>query len=321
MKTKGYTGSNSIPNMENNTKYKGTKAGRIIFLAFFWREMTDPFFVGELPQIQMSLKIGFCGYGVMGSSLSKGLYAKDPSLTILAFDPAMSAEEKKKHPEVKFVSSNKEIAQALPDILFLGVKPQYLGAVCEEIKSVLNVERTLVASLAAGVTSSTLESYLPAKTRVVRTMPNICCTVGSMASGACLGKHATGGDLDLVVKTLNSVGLCTPVANEDLLHAVTGVSGSGPAYIFLVIEAMADGGVKNGLPRATALELAAHTVRGAANMVIENKQHPGVLKDQVCSPGGTTIAGVAMLEECGLRSALIKGVTATVTRSKELSKM
>jgi pyrroline-5-carboxylate reductase len=117
------------------------------------------------------------------------------------------------------------------------------------------------------------------------------------------------------------LSLNSPVPNEDLLHAVTGVSGSGPAYIFLVIEALADGGVKNGLPRQTALELASHMVRGAAEMVIKNKQHPGVLKDMVCSPGGTTIAGVSKLEECGLRTAMIQGVSATVARSKELAKL
>ncbi|KAH9252038.1 pyrroline-5-carboxylate reductase [Batrachochytrium salamandrivorans] len=269
----------------------------------------------------MGLKVGFCGYGVMSSSLAQGLLAKDSSFQILAFDPVLSKEEQAKHQNVRFVASNKDLALAVPDLLFLGVKPQYLASVCQEIKSALNVEKTLVVSIAAGVTAATLESYLAPKTRVVRTMPNICCTVGRMASGACVGKSATGGDLDLVVKVLNLVGLCTPVANEDLLHAVTGVSGSGPAYIFLVIEALADGGVKNGLPRATALELASHMVRGAAEMVITNKQHPGVLKDQVCSPGGTTIAGVAKLEECGLRSALIQAVTATVERSKELSKI
>ena len=152
-------------------------------------------------------------------------------------------------------------------------------------------------------------------------MPNLPVTVHAMAAGVCGGSSASKDDVDMVSKLLSSLGTCVPLGTEDLLNAVTGLSGSGPAYIFMIIEALADGGVRNGLPRATALELAMHTVKGAAELCIQTKTHPAVLKDQVCSPGGTTIAAVAVLEATGLRSALIEGVTAATNRSRELSKL
>lgn len=175
----------------------------------------------------------------------------------------------------------------------------------------------LLISIAAGVECSqfTLEGK-----RTIRVMPNTPCLVNSMAAAYCAGKYATPEDMEFVGTVLNAVG--TAVACEEkLMNAVTGLSGSGPAYIFMLIEALADGGVRQGLPRATAIKLAAQTVKGAAEMVLKTGTHPGVLKDQVCSPGGTTIAGVHALEDNGFRAAAIGAVAAATKRAHELSNM
>lgn len=260
----------------------------------------------------------------MGLSLAKGLLSGHADRVVYFFDPATvisPSDSSSLGSQLQQLSSNKEVALKQPDLLILATKPQYIAEVCRELHSSLDVKRTLVMSLAAGVPTQTMEASLPSNTRLVRCMPNIPCTVQRMAAGACAGKNSTKDDLDFVVRLFSGMGTCLPVGNEDLMHAVTGVSGSGPAYIFMLIEALADGGVKNGLPRATALELAMHTVRGAAEMCIQTKLHPGVLKDQVCSPGGTTMAAVATLEDKGLRTAMIEAVTSATNRSRELAKL
>jgi pyrroline-5-carboxylate reductase len=163
-----------------------------------------------------------------------------------------------------------------------------------------------------------MEAELAPGARVIRVMPNTPALVGEGASGLCRGCHATKEDAALAEVLLNAVGTCQ-IVQEEMMDAVTGLSGSGPAYVMLVIEAMADGGVRAGLPRPIALRLAAQTVRGAATLLLSTQKHPGELKDMVTSPGGTTIAGVAALEEAGLRNALIAAVTAATQRSRELS--
>lgn len=205
-------------------------------------------------------------------------------------------------------------------VVFLCVKPNVLPQLLQEVYQVCkeDTQRALLVSIAAGVTCAQIESQLPAGVRVVRVMPNTPCLVGQSASGYTAGKHATPEDLQLVHKIFSSVGKAVHVPNEKDLDAVTGLSGSGPAYIFLLIEALADGGVRAGLTRQVALDLAVQTVKGAAMMVEETKTHPGVLKDQVCSPGGTTIAGVEALERNGFRSAAIEAVTAATSRAREL---
>jgi pyrroline-5-carboxylate reductase len=155
--------------------------------------------------------------------------------------------------------------------------------------------------------------------RVIRAMPNTPALVGMGAAAYCLGSTATRDDAATAARLLGAVGLAVEVP-ERLMDAVTGLSGSGPAYVYLVIEALADGGVRSGLPRADALKLAAQTVLGAASMVMETGEHPAVLKDMVTSPGGTTIAGLAELERHGLRAALIDAVTAATRRAAELGK-
>lgn len=177
----------------------------------------------------------------------------------------------------------------------------------------------LVISVAAGITLAALEAASPANFRVIRTMPNTPALVGKGAAGFCLGGGATAEDADAARLLLGSVGIAVEVP-ERLMDAVTGLSGSGPAYVYLIIEALSDGGVKAGLPRVDAARLAAQTVLGAATMVLETGEHPGVLKDMVTSPGGTTITGVAELERRGLRSALIDAVNVAADRATELGK-
>jgi pyrroline-5-carboxylate reductase len=175
----------------------------------------------------------------------------------------------------------------------------------------------LVVSIAAGVRLSTLAEGLGANVRLVRVMPNTPCLVGRGACGFCLGKAATADDGQLVHQLLAAVGIAVEV-EEKLLNAVTGLSGSGPAFVYVAIEALSDGGVRAGLPRSAATTLAVQTVLGAAEMVLATGEHPGVLKDRVTSPGGTTIAGLAALESGGFRAALLDAVDAATRRSEEL---
>jgi len=209
------------------------------------------------------------------------------------------------------------------DVIFLGVKPQIMDPVLDALAPVLQPHH-LVISIAAGVKISSLESKLGQGVRVVRVMPNTPSLVRSGASAYALGTHATQEDADLVHTLLSSVGLSIQV-KEKMMNAVTGVSGSGPAYVFLMIEALADGGVAAGLPRDTALALAAKTVAGAAQMIFQEDElstsgmvHPGVLKDRVASPAGTTIAGIMELETSGIRGAFARAVLKSAKRSEEL---
>jgi pyrroline-5-carboxylate reductase len=213
------------------------------------------------------------------------------------------------------VDSNLEVVRR-SDILILAVKPQHFRTVLADISPHVG-SRHLAVSIAAGISLETMAGILGAERRLVRVMPNTPCLVGASASAYCLGGTATADDGRLVEELLTAVGraFCLP---EPLLDAVTGLSGSGPAFVCLVIEALADGGVKAGLPRDVALQLAAQTVMGTAKMVLETGQHPAALKDAVASPGGTTIAGLHELERGGLRGALINAVEAAARRSREL---
>lgn len=210
------------------------------------------------------------------------------------------------------------------DVIILGVKPQAMTPILDALAPEIDAKKHLVISIAAGVRIATIEKALGSNARVVRVMPNTPCLVGCGASAYALGSHATQEDADLVHTLLSSVGLAIQV-EEKMMDAVTGLSGSGPAFIYMVIEAMADGGVAAGLPRDTALALAAKTVSGAAQMVLQDNDtsllgvvHPGVLKDKVASPAGTTIAGICELETSGVRGAFIRAVKAAAVRSGEL---
>ncbi len=213
-------------------------------------------------------------------------------------------------------STNRDVADA-SEILFLAVKPQQIAAVVGELKGY--AAGKLVVSIAAGVTLQALQHGLGEGVRVVRVMPNTPCLVGKGASGFALGHGATAQDASIVEQLLNSVG-CSYRLEEKLLDAVTGLSGSGPAFVYLMIEALGDGGVRMGLPRDVAQGLAAATVFGAAAMVLETGEHPAALKDQVTSPGGTTIAGLQALEHGAVRGDMIAAVEAATRRSIELGK-
>jgi pyrroline-5-carboxylate reductase len=210
---------------------------------------------------------------------------------------------------------NKSVCRSA-DLLFVAVKPQAVSALLSEIADEVQ-DQHLVVSIAAGVTIAKIEQLLGAKRRIVRVMPNTPCLVGAAASGISAGAKATSEDLAMVVKLFESVGVAR-VVPESMLDAVTGLSGSGPAFVFAMIEAMSDGGVRAGLPRETATALAAQTVLGSAKMVLETRQHPGDLKDAVASSAGTTIEGLSVLERAGVRGAFIDAVYAAAKRSKEL---
>jgi len=219
---------------------------------------------------------------------------------------------------VRTTQDNKQVVTD-SELVVLAVKPSVVSTVLEEVAPNVVIERQVFVSIAAGVTLKSLEQQLPKGTRVIRVMPNTPSLVQAGASVLSCGSNARASDPLLVKKLLESVGMCEE-GGENLLDAVTGLSGSGPAYAFTAIEAMADGGVKMGLPRDLAIKLAAQTLMGAAKMVLETSKHPGQLKDEVCSPSGTTISAMHVLEHRGFRASLIDAVEAATLRAKELGK-
>ncbi|NQT37494.1 MAG: pyrroline-5-carboxylate reductase [Planctomycetes bacterium] len=263
-------------------------------------------------------KIGFIGAGQMATAMGRGfveagmiaaedLSASDPSEDARAgFAEATGG---------RVTDDNREVAAAA-ELLILAVKPQYLPPVLAGLKGAIRPD-ALVVSIAAGVRLDALAQGLDRREKLVRVMPNTPCLVGEGALGYSLGEGVSAEEAEALGRLLGSLGQAFAV-EEKLLDAVTGLSGSGPAFVFAVIEALSDGGVKMGLPRPIATTLAAQTVRGAAQMVLTTGEHTGTLKDRVTSPGGTTIAGIAALESGGLRAALIGAVEAACQRSIEL---
>lgn len=261
--------------------------------------------------------IGFIGAGQMARALASGfvkagllggdrISASDPMEPARkAFQRAVSA--------ARVSVDNAAIARQC-DVVFIATKPQQLGSALAGLQEA--TQKKLVVSIAAGVKLSALDAALPTA-RLVRVMPNTPCLIGQSASGYCLGPRANSSDSQLISQLLGSVGRAFTV-DEKLLDAVTGLSGSGPAFVYVMIEALSDAGVLMGLPREVATALAAQTVRGAAQMVLETGDHPAVLKDRVASPGGTTIAGLKALETGALRGTLMAAVEAATNRSIEL---
>ena len=264
------------------------------------------------------LTIGFLGAGKMATALAKG-FIKGGLATpkqVIASDPMESARNYfAKETGAKVTKSNGEVAR-FAHILVVAVKPGNVSELLQELGGVLT-EKQLLISIAAGVTIATLEQGLAAGARVIRVMPNTPALVGSSATAFALGTAAQIDDANLAEKLFSSVGVVVQL-KESLLDAVTGLSGSGPAYVYLMIEALSDGGVAAGLPREVATRLAAQTVLGSAKMVLETGQHPGVLKDMVTSPGGTTIEGLHELEKGKVRGAIINAVRAAAEKSKKL---
>jgi pyrroline-5-carboxylate reductase len=262
---------------------------------------------------------GFLGAGKMATALVRGMIragTAEPG-SIAASDPIEAARLSLAAETGVSVTGDNLKVVAGSDVLVLAVKPQSMAAVLEQVREVITPDH-LVVSIAAGVSMATLAAGLGAERRIARVMPNTPALVGEGASGYSLGPHARPSDEEVVRSCVTAVGRAYHVP-ESLLDAVTGLSGSGPAFVYLMIEALSDGGVRVGLPRDVATALAAQTVLGAARMVLETGEHPGVLKDQVTSPGGTTIAGLHALERGGLRAALIDAVEAATKRSAELA--
>jgi len=263
-------------------------------------------------------RIGFLGGGSMAGALIRGLLH---SSTVTADQIQASDVKEERRAELERIygikaTDDNEALVRWADVVVISVKPQIVDRVLGSIAAGLG-EGDLVVSVAAGVPIEAIEARLPSSARVIRSMPNTAAIALAGATAIAPGSHATREDLEVARALFEAVGRCV-VLDESLLDAVTGLSGSGPAYVMLMIEALADGGVKVGLGRDTALLLAAQTVYGAAKLQLETGEHPGRLKDMVTSPGGTAIAGLHTLEAGGLRRTLIDAVEAAATRSAEL---
>jgi pyrroline-5-carboxylate reductase len=264
------------------------------------------------------MKIGFVGAGNMAEAMMKGIISSGVARAEDVIASDMMPERRDyiaKTNGVQVTGDNIEVVRS-SDVIILAVKPHHVGPVLDEMKPYLSADH-LVISIAAGVKISFMEQHLNWGVRVVRVMPNQPCMVGASASAFALGKSARKEDKDTVQKIFESVGVAFCL-DEKLLDAVTGLSGSGPAYCYMMIEAMADGGVLVGLPRDVAIALAAQTLLGSAKSVLETRKHPGELKDMVTSPNGTTIQGIKALEDAGFRGAVIKAIEAGAKRSTEL---
>ncbi len=262
-------------------------------------------------------KIGFIGGGNMAEATIKGLLAGAlPAANIIVSEPSDSRRTHLKEAfGIELAKNNQDLMDKC-DIIVLSIKPQIFAEVLEEVAGRYS-ENKLIISILAGVTTAAIEKFFQGAPRVVRVMPNTPALVGEGASAICRGHHSSPEDLDIVKQLFESVGR-VELIDERQMDAATGLSGSGPAYIYTVIEALADGGVREGLRRDIAHALAVQTVVGAALMVRETKEHPAILRDQVCSPGGTAIAGISTLEKNGLRTTLMEAVSASASRSREL---
>ena len=262
-------------------------------------------------------RIGFIGGGNMAEALIKGLLAGDmPAEKIMASEPSDSRREHLAEAYGIGLAENNLDLMVKCDIIVLAIKPQIVVEVLEEVAGAYSEDK-LIVSILAGVKSATIEKFFQGAPRVVRVMPNTPALVGEAASTICRGHHASQQDLTVVRQLFETVGK-VQLIDERQMDAATGLSGSGPAYIYTVIEALADGGVREGLRRDVAHALAVQTVVGAALMVRETGEHPAILRDQVCSPGGTAITGVSTLERKGLRTTLMEAVSAAAARSREL---
>lgn len=266
----------------------------------------------------MNRKIGIIGCGNMGRAmLSALLKSSDISNDdiIVSTKSENSSEKIRNDFKVKTTLVNSEVAEK-SNILFLAVKPHFFKEVIEEIKDKINND-TIIISIAAGITISQIEEWFGKDIKLVRTMPNTPALVGEGMSAICPNKNITSDELNYVGKLYNSFGKYEILEEKDF-HAFIALCGSSPAYVFMFIEAMADAGVKLGIPRAKAYKLVEQSVLGSAKLALETGKHPGVLKDEVCSPSGTTIDAVIDLERNGLRSTVISAVEKCAEKSKNM---
>lgn len=275
---------------------------------------------GMHSHMQLDAKLGFVGAGNMASAIMRGLVQQGtlPAKRIWAADPdAERLRILESELGIGVSADNLHVVRE-SDVVVLATKPQTFPQVLPGVSSALSTD-TLVISIAAGISTRVIERAFPPKTRVVRTMPNTPALVGAGATAISGGTHATDADLDLAETLFRSVGIAVRVP-EAQIDAVTGLSGSGPAYVFAMIEALRDAGAAEGLPEETALQLAAQTVLGAARLLLEGGEPPEVLRQRVTSPGGTTRAGLDALDAAGFADALRSAVHAATRRSIELGR-
>ncbi|MCZ6784334.1 MAG: pyrroline-5-carboxylate reductase [Proteobacteria bacterium] len=264
-------------------------------------------------------RVGFIGCGAMAQALAGGLVAAGlPAERILGSDPDPGSRVTFEKSAGAATRADNEDVVAESDLVVLAVKPAVVVPALEALAGSAALDERLWISIAAGVPIAALEGALPDGARVVRAMPNTPALVGAAATALCANPHATDADRAAASALFSAVGTTWEAPNEAMLDAVTGLSGSGPAYVFLFLEALGDAGVRVGLPREAAFQLAFQTVYGAAKLALESGLHPAALKDRVCSPGGTTIAGLERLEALGVRAALYEAVAAATARSREL---
>lgn len=265
------------------------------------------------------MKIGFIGLGNMGASLTKAVLQAKTGAQILLANRSQAKVDAFITDFGGQASSNEEIF-AEADVIFLGVKPAQFSELLAQYQAILEKrESLLLISMAAGLTLEKLASLLPIQHRIIRIMPNTPVAIGQGVISYALSENCRAEDKEIFCHLLAKAGLLVELG-DGLIDAATGLAGCGPAFVYLFIEALADAGVQIGLPRETALKMAAQTVVGAGQMVLESQQHPGVLKDKVCSPGGSTIAGVASLEEHAFRGTVMDAVHQAYKRTQELGK-
>ena len=265
------------------------------------------------------MKIGFIGLGNMGASLAKAVLQTKTGAQILLANRSQAKVDSFIADFGGQTSSNEEIF-AEADVIFLGVKPAQFSELLSQYQTILEKrESLLLISMAAGLTLEKLASLVPSQHRLIRMMPNTPVSIGQGVISYALSANCQVDDKEVFCQLLQHAGLLFEIS-EGLIDAATGLAGCGPAFVYLFIEALADAGVQTGLPRETALQMAAQTVLGAGQLVLESKQHPGVLKDQVCSPGGSTIAGVASLEAHAFRGTVMEAVKKAYKRTKKLGK-
>lgn len=264
-------------------------------------------------------KIGFIGGGNLAEAIIKGLISGGvAAASITVAEPMRERRSILAERYGVQVTEENAAAVAASGVIFLSIKPQIASAVLTEISEGFGKDK-LVVSIMAGISTQTIESFLPDASRVVRVMPNTPALVLEAASALCPGRYSSSEDLALIRRIFELIGKAY-VLDEKLIDAVTGLSGSGPAYVFTFLEALSDAGVKNGLPREIATGLAVQTVYGAAKLILESQEHPALQREKVTSPGGTTIAGVYALEKAGFRGAVMDAVDAATRRAQELGK-
>lgn len=264
------------------------------------------------------MKIGFVGCGNMATAIIKGIIKKqiiEEENIMASAKTKTTLERVQRELGIKVSMDNSEVVKN-SDIVVLAVKPQYYQEVIEQIKDTVS-DNQIIISIAPGKTLAWLQDCFDKNVKLVRTMPNTPALVGEGMTGACRNEYVTDEDYATVLQILGSFGEVETIP-ENLMDVCVSVSGSSPAYIYILIEAMADGAVADGMPRAQAYKFAAQSVLGSAKMVLETGKHPGELKDQVCSPGGTTMEAVRVLEEKGFRSSVIEAMKACVRKARGL---